>query len=173
MLEELDAIDWHALTHAYGPADDVPDLLRALLALDETVRAQAQWQLYGNVYHQGTIYPVTAVVVPILLKLLAEPSTPDRSWIVGYLSSIALSYIESRDYDPELFVGPPEEWLEWYRDAYAAHQAVRAGLPLFLHLLNDSEVRLRRRVAQVLGALREDAHISSPALSARLEQEPQ
>jgi hypothetical protein len=35
--------------------------------------------VYGNVYHQGTVYFVTSVVVLILLTLLADPSTPDRS----------------------------------------------------------------------------------------------
>jgi hypothetical protein len=171
MLEELDAIDWHALTHAYGPADDVPDLLRALLSPEAKIREQAQWPLYGNVYHQGSVYPATQVVVSILLKLLADPATPDRPWIVGYLCSIALSYIDSRTYNPELFFGPPDEWYEWNRDAFAAHQAVRNGLPLFLELLDAPDHRLRLRVAQALGALREDAQVSSVALRGRLEQE--
>ena len=30
MLEGLDAINWQQLTHAYGPATDVPDLIRKL-----------------------------------------------------------------------------------------------------------------------------------------------
>ena len=34
MLDGLDAVDWSALAHAYGPAADVPGLLRALLDPD-------------------------------------------------------------------------------------------------------------------------------------------
>jgi len=34
-LHGLDSIDWSALTHAYGSAEDVPELLRRLAAGDE------------------------------------------------------------------------------------------------------------------------------------------
>jgi hypothetical protein len=34
MLEGLDAIHWAELLHAYGPATDVPDLIRSLLSDD-------------------------------------------------------------------------------------------------------------------------------------------
>ena len=30
MLEGLSNVDWAKLEHAYGPAEDVPDLIRAL-----------------------------------------------------------------------------------------------------------------------------------------------
>ena len=53
MLDGLDDIDWEALTHAYGPAADVPGLLR-----DLTVPARfeaALEALHGNVLHQGCL----------------------------------------------------------------------------------------------------------------------
>jgi hypothetical protein len=34
MLEGLDAIHWAEMHHAYGPATDVPDLIRSLLSDD-------------------------------------------------------------------------------------------------------------------------------------------
>ena len=34
MLERLHTVDWNALTHAYGPAGDIPGLIRALAATD-------------------------------------------------------------------------------------------------------------------------------------------
>jgi hypothetical protein len=169
MLEELDAIDWFALEHAYGPADDVPGELRALLSPDPETRKGAQWTLYGNVYHQGTVYSATAFVVPTLLRLLADPSTPDRPWIIGYLASVADSHNAAQRVAAKNTAAAPEAWLtEWRRDAEDAHQAVREGLPLLLHLLDDPSAEMRREVAQALGSLHQDATVCAEAIQARL-----
>ena len=71
MLERLDSIDWSSLTDAYGSAKDVPVRIRALISDDEHIRADALNELFGSVWHQGTIYPVSAYVVPFLIELLA------------------------------------------------------------------------------------------------------
>ena len=70
MLEGIDDIDWSVLEHAYGPATDVPDLVRALVAASADEREKALRTLYGNVFHQGTRYEATAHVVPFLLDLV-------------------------------------------------------------------------------------------------------
>jgi len=49
LLAGIDDIHWHDLRHAYGPADDVPNLLRLLLSDDESVRDDAWQELYSNV----------------------------------------------------------------------------------------------------------------------------
>lgn len=65
-LEELDRITWDELTHAYGPASDVPALLRAVLQGGED--ADEAWNdLHGNIWHQGTVYEATAPAIPFLL----------------------------------------------------------------------------------------------------------
>ncbi|MFI7874443.1 hypothetical protein [Streptomyces salinarius] len=56
---ELDAVPWQSLRHAYGPAEDVPELIRALYQDDETAAAEAMHELYGNIHHQGTVYPAS------------------------------------------------------------------------------------------------------------------
>jgi hypothetical protein len=171
-FEGVDAIDWHALEHAYGPADDVPDVLRELLSTDPDTRAGAQWALYGNVYHQGTVYSATPVVVPILLKLLTDSTTPDRPWIVEYLAEVSLSVGNCEAYARWRGDSVPQEWLEpWRRAAAATYVAVREGLPLYLRLLEDADERLRRAAATALGRLREDAVTSSAALSVQLQHE--
>ncbi len=63
---ELDTVPWHTLTHAYGPAEDVPDLIRSLYQDDESVADEAIYELYGNIHHQGTVYPASAPAVPFL-----------------------------------------------------------------------------------------------------------
>jgi hypothetical protein len=67
MLEGLDEIDWAALSHAYGPATDVPEWLRSLRSPDPEVRewVREDW----NIVHQGTGYAATAPAVPFLADL--------------------------------------------------------------------------------------------------------
>jgi hypothetical protein len=95
MLEGLSDVGWAQLEHAYGSAADVPDLIRALRAADPKVRANARWELYGNIFHQGSRYEASAYAVPFLLELLADPSTPERTAILALLTSLAIGYDEN------------------------------------------------------------------------------
>jgi hypothetical protein len=64
VLEGLDDVDWTSLTHAYGPADDVPRCIRALASRRKKKREKPLWELFGNIWHQGTVYEATAAAVP-------------------------------------------------------------------------------------------------------------
>jgi hypothetical protein len=54
VLAGLEEIDWAGLRHAYGPAGDVPGLLRALASGSPAERSHAVQKLYGNIFHQGS-----------------------------------------------------------------------------------------------------------------------
>ncbi|GAA4409900.1 hypothetical protein ACFQV2_31520 [Actinokineospora soli] len=95
MLEGLDQVDWARLPHAYGPADDVPGQIRALRSSEASQRTDALWQLYGNIFHQGTRYEATAYAVPFLLEVLAAPDTADRAGLLDLLANIAVGYDET------------------------------------------------------------------------------
>ncbi|TDB76129.1 HEAT repeat domain-containing protein [Actinomadura sp. KC216] len=94
-LAGLDDVDWANLEHAYGPADDVPDLLRALASESASERGKAMHALYGNIFHQGSRYEATAHAVPFLAALADDPRVRDRAGIVLLLSAIAVGYDES------------------------------------------------------------------------------
>ena len=74
MLEGLENIDWRRSRHAYGAATDVPELLRGLASGSEDVRMSAIDALYGNIWHQGDVYPATAMAVPFR----DDPLPPDK-----------------------------------------------------------------------------------------------
>src|SRR5713226_2305511 len=95
MLEQLDSIAWSELTHAYGSASDVPNQIRALASKHQKTREQALWELYGNIFHQGTRYQATPHAIPFLYELLGFEDIPDRHEIVYLLVSLALGYEES------------------------------------------------------------------------------
>ncbi len=88
-LAGLDKIDWASVKHAFGPATDVPGLIRALTSPDEDVRRGAWSALYGNLYHQGIVYPATTVAAPFFLRLLESDEVPDKAGILRYLAVIS------------------------------------------------------------------------------------
>jgi hypothetical protein len=94
-LAGLEEIDWTGLCHAYGPAGDVPGLLRALVSESPAERKHALHELYGNIFHQGSRYEATAHAVPFLVRLALDPQTPQRDEIVHLLVALAIGYDEA------------------------------------------------------------------------------
>lgn len=132
---DLDQIPWKNLKHAYGSAEDVPDLLRKLrTAPPRGGEGSPLWHLFGNIYHQGTVYEATPHAVPFLIELAADSDTPDRAGVLELLAEIAR--------------GNSAQWEK------LAHDVVALGYDVFVKITHeDSEVRLA--AAHVLAQLRE------------------
>jgi len=81
--------DWNALDHAYGTAEDVPELLANLNSPDQTTRKNALHELFGNIWHQGTVYPATVKAIPQLVALFQSADCADREMVALLLASIA------------------------------------------------------------------------------------
>ena len=178
MLERLHTVDWNALTHAYGPAGDVPGLILALTAADRQARKDAYWELYGTIFHQGSRYPASAPAVPFLLELLADPATPDRHELLLLLTHLVTGQF-SVAADPTMYAGEPDA-----RDASArgdddddavlrdVYRAAELGLPLYLELVRAGETAaLRGAAALLLACLWTRAAEIVPVLHARLAAE--
>ncbi len=88
MFSGLDAINWAALDHAYGPAGEVPALLVLLRSPDPERRRQALSDFWVKVHHQGSIYSSTAAALPFLIDIAADARTPDRGSVVSLVASI-------------------------------------------------------------------------------------
>jgi hypothetical protein len=89
MLETLNTINWPSLTHAHGPATDLPDRLRALASADRDERLEALSHLVETIWHQGTVFPASAAAVPFLCELLHHPDVQDKGFVVALLGEIA------------------------------------------------------------------------------------
>jgi hypothetical protein len=89
MLEQLSKVNWAGLSHAYGPATDVPGQLHALASPDVDERNKARWELYCNICHQGTRFPASAYAVPFLFELLNHNDVHDKDGIIRLLLSLA------------------------------------------------------------------------------------
>lgn len=142
MLSDLDTIDWASMEHAYGSAEDVPDILRGLLSDDANTREAALDDMHGGVHHQGDIYDSTVACIPFLLRIVAMSGAPDRGPVLEFLESIGSTVaLEGEDSD---------EVMASYR--VQAHAAVLAGLPIFLACLADTDPATRRGAATALTA---------------------
>lgn len=179
MWESCDAVDWSALTHAHGPAGDVPGALRALLSDDEDARMQACGHLHETLWHQGTVYPASAAVVPLLCALLTDPAVPDRRCVLSLLLAIAtgeggIRYALRVDGPQRLRQrlarsgGTLEAALAREDAAMAAiHQGLSPHLHALLPHLDDTD-GAAPLVAEVLGRFPEHASWLVPAIDAAL-----
>ncbi|MEU9860994.1 PBS lyase [Streptomyces sp. NPDC047971] len=160
MLTGIEEVDWASLGHAYGPADDVPGLLRGLASADPAERETALDAMYGAVHHQGDVYDSTLACIPFLLELVADPKVQDRGGIVELLTSIGgidLSGDDELDQlDPD-----DEEFIPAANYAMAA-AAVAAGADVFLGLVGDPDPEVRLAAPCALASLHPDpAHVLS------------
>jgi hypothetical protein len=70
-------IDWSRLEHAYGSADDLPEVLAATTGPQER---QAWQRLWSSLCHQGSLYSASFAALPYLAELAAvrPPSFRDQ-----------------------------------------------------------------------------------------------
>lgn len=145
MLEGLDNIEWFKLSHAYGEASDVPQLIRALASKDTETVSEALYELYGNIWHQGTVYPETPHAVPFLVELLMDPATHKRDRIIVLIQSIAQGSGYLAVHDPQ----NPDVAKE-SKHVIRSHEAVAHHFSDFLSLVNDPSLALRRQLPSLL-----------------------
>jgi hypothetical protein len=148
MLEGLDEIRWERLHHAFGAATDVPPALRALTSADPEIVREAVHELFGTIWHQGTVYSATPNAVPFLIEILRARATHEPAGVVWLLAEIAqgqgyytVHAREPKDAPPS--VDLPTALAEEARIREDCRAAVRQGLPLFIGLLQSEEPRLR------------------------------
>lgn len=128
-LDELDAVSWHELEHAYDDAADVPDLLRALGDGDLEVLGD----LVGALCHQGRRFSASAPAVPFIAGILAAGQVDVVSLLMT-LGALAIG-----DEDVYAFPRPPEVDGAMDADAVAAYRAVEAELPVVAGFVGSAD----------------------------------
>ncbi|MER6911684.1 hypothetical protein ABT354_08440 [Streptomyces sp. NPDC000594] len=170
MFGGIDEVDWAALGHAYGPADDVPELLRGLASGDPAEREAALDGMYGAVHHQGDVYDSTLACIPFLLELVADPAVQDRGGIVELLTSIG-----GIDLDGDDELDPEDEEFEFAANYAMASSAVTAGADVFLALVDSGDRGVRLSVPLALATLHSEPELVLRMLRDRLgvEHDPE
>jgi hypothetical protein len=179
-LRGIEKVDWSRLGAAYGPAVEVPGLLEAVARGPETARRQAMNDLWGTVWHQGTVYEATADAVPFLASLAADEGVPlrERASLLYLLASIAAgsgylqqhrSFGQERNSQDEEQMRLEQTWVvsarravqqalsETLNDAGQLPAEIRAGLfDIAHHLGTDAAAWVEANL------LRDGADVASP-----------
>lgn len=134
VLAGLDDVAWGSLEHAYGPADDVPFMLRALASGDDEQTEEALYDLHSNIWHQGSVYPATVPAVPFLVRIATSGAAGGRTAEVLQLLGRIASSNDAREME----------------DPDAVRSAVAALSDAVVTLLDDSEAETRSAALFVL-----------------------
>jgi hypothetical protein len=164
--ETLARVDWSQLSHAYGSADDLPILIARRASGDEATARAASHELWGTVWHQGTVYEASAAAVPALAMLARDTATVDRLDLVLLLSSIATgrSFVDVHGF------GGADQLARELRWVAEAHQAVAAAAPSLLGSLATEPRVFRLGLAVLVSAVSEQGAPYVPALRREFER---
>jgi hypothetical protein len=130
-------VPWHTLRHAYGTADDLPELLVTAFGADEDAAVAALDDIGAAVYHQGGEIPGAAPAVLPFVVALAADAGRGRQVRRDALTLVFQLAREAAECDPA-YVHP----------AWPA--ALSAELPRLEGLLDDADPLVRREAADVL-----------------------
>ncbi|MGW8490143.1 HEAT repeat domain-containing protein [Streptomyces sp. NPDC055886] len=168
MFSGIDEVDWASMEHAYGPADDVPELLRGLASDDPAVREAALDGMYGAVHHQGDVYACTLACIPFLFELVEDPGVQDRGGVVELLTSIG-----GFDLDEDDEAEFDEDEIEGAANYAMAAAAVTAGAGVFFELIADEDPGVRLAAPLALATLHRHPVRVLTLLRERLPVEPE
>jgi len=180
MLEGLDAIDWTGSKTAYGQATSVPLMIRALDAADAETRDEAFREAYGNIFHQGTRYPATALAVPFVIELAAQPAPKQLPELLSLISHLVAGYF-GPTHGPRNATGaiwgeqvqPMTSYGETRELLAAIETAAEPAVPLCAKLIAHPSAAVRQAAARVLAGLRQfaDRYEVVPRIEDRIAQE--
>jgi hypothetical protein len=168
------APDW------FGPAGkkEIANAIRGLWSEDAEGRSEAVGTLQERLWHQGTVFEVTAPAVPFVADAALGDvvSRDDRIWLVALLAWIASGssyhdahrgFFESRGRRVDEAV--IERELGWVRDARVA---VRRRLPEFLDRLTaEPDASLQIVLAELAAQFPEDADDALPRVRQLVDAE--
>ncbi|EAY31682.1 HEAT repeat domain-containing protein [Microscilla marina] len=171
-FDKLYEVDWKNTTHAYGEATDVPLQIMKLCSEDNETREEAWWQLWGNLFHQGSRYPASVLAVPYFIDLLKYEQVADKEKIMQYLLGLTLGYPEyyihtSLNYERDILNFESED------EALMAelYHGVAEGIPVYLHFLEGGTMEEKQAAIFLLAWFYPFQKKIVPALKYFIEEE--
>jgi hypothetical protein len=164
VLYDIDTVDWTKLRHAYGTAENIPTLLRAILTDDDLASYVVSQDLSDALVHEGIIYSASFHAVPFFFRLL----TTDESWLhynaLLFFYSMAWATQPSEDEPPATQDSQrqvlAQHWHNWdakwrqineYRQQI--HTALVEAIPQFRSFLNAPDIEVQELARELLQEL--------------------
>ena len=157
LLQKVAQFDWSKVEHAHGPAVDVPDLFRALAEGNKKARDEAWYTLYGNLWHQGTIYAATAQTVPYFCELLPLLPPEEQVRLLVYFVRLYNGQGYWSVHQSLTALPQPVDMLDQIQQEQkviaATREAVTQGAPIYIEILDAKQHGPRIASAYLLGLL--------------------
>jgi hypothetical protein len=177
-LAGLDSVNWSQLNHAYGPADDVPLLLRQLQSTDPEIYLAALDECWSCIYHQGTRYSASAQAVPFLYSLLDHQATKNRHNLLYLVTALAIGHpdwcipngLHVAEWEKRI-TDMEEENHKFALVEFKSYEAVEQGLSSVVHCLREESPAMRATAAHALAFFPRRLETSVPALLDLLSRE--
>ena len=124
--------DWSTLSHAFGPAVDIPEWIEGTRSGDPEAR---EW-LLRSLNVEGLCFPATPRAVPLIVSLIEDPEVPARDTLLIALGEWSGSTINDRldTADPPVL---PADGIAGTSESAATRTAIAAALPTFLRTATD------------------------------------
>ena len=139
----LDSPEWKQLQHCYGPAFNIPDLLRRLGANPQPMKGDDEpWEsLWSALCHQGDVYTASYAAVPHIVQIALNAKAPVH--FSFFLLPACVEIARKRKRGPDI----PQE-LE--RDYFAAlHKLIECAAR---HAANDWDISMFLSVLAAIAA---------------------
>lgn len=175
----LDSINWSQLSQAYGPADDVPTLLRALQSADSEVYLTGYDACLSNIYHQGSRYSASVKAVPFLYALLGRQTTKNRQSLLYLITSLAVGHPDSSvpngvdvaKWEKQIANTQEPSASEHSHYEFATYEAAERGLSSVIRYLEEESPAMRATAAHALAFFPRHSDTSAAALFGLLSRE--
>lgn len=132
----LDDPRWGDLRHCYGPADDIPAMLRQVAAAPgptSVSQAEPWFTLWSSLCHQDDVYPASYAAVPHFVRIAIEAPRPFEFSLLLLPVAIEVSQATGRGPRvPGFLAAAYDEALTALPDAVAAHRHERWDKPMLL-----------------------------------------
>ncbi|MBX3082194.1 MAG: VOC family protein [Anaerolineae bacterium] len=142
VFEKMDRIDWSQISAAYGPAINIPGLIRALASEYEAVRDDAYEALRNHINHQGSVYEATLTALPLLIELLSVSEFPDKT-------SLLYTIMQCGGNDPHE-ITPSSDQATSFDLEKALRRTFLTGTSIYLQLLDAPDPSVRSAAAKTL-----------------------
>jgi len=161
MFSNLDSIDWKGLGyHTYMRHEEIPKAIRDLLSPDEVVREEVRGFLLGAQQDFGDIYDTTPRIIPFCLEVLAMEGAPGKAELMQQLSGQGMYIAEAGVRSVHM--------MDLCLRTYAA---LRAGLDVYLNLLEQGDRDERVAACELLQYLTDDPERLIPMLLERVDRD--
>jgi len=95
---DLQSKRWRELSHAYGPAKDIPELLQRLAPLSaiSDYETEPYFSLWSSLCHQGDVYSASYAAVPHLISIKTLDGSSSTVSILQLVICIEIARLSKR-----------------------------------------------------------------------------